>query len=391
MVPMVSSSSNDTSIIQYGSINVVHKLDCYIIRSEKVITSNMEGNIKYLVQQGEKVEKGYKVVELSKDIVDETTRNKLEVIKQRIENLNDNSSLLFQDDVNKLDGEINLTIESIKEYMAKDDLFRVKTLKNELNNKLEKKRIIAGDKSLSGKNIEALKVEQELLEKKINNSMGWVHSPDAGVVSYFIDGYENLLAPQNIHALEWDKLLSIDKEPSDCRLNKVIQGQPIFKIIDSHKWFMIAQLTHEESEYYKLGRAVTFKFSSGDIRGSILKLQENENYDLVIFELSEYTDNHISLRKVNIDVEVVNYEGLKLNNDSIIEKDGKQGVFVLDINRQACFKPIQIIGKDGEYTIVRSNVFYENEGDQIKSIETIKIYDEVVRKAEKVKDGQIVI
>jgi len=386
---MVLASSNDTSIVQYGNIKVVHNLDCIIVRNEKVITSNMEGNIKYLVQQGEKVENGYNVVEISKNTVDETTRNKLEVINKRIESINENSNLLFQDDVNKLDSEINLTIGNIKKNIARDDLFKVETLKNELYNKLKKKRIIAGDKSFAGKNIEALKVEQQLFEKKINDSMGWVSSPNAGVVSYLIDGYENLLNPKNIQVLEWDNLINI-KEASDIRKNEVIHSQPIFKIVDSHKWYMIAQLKHEESEYYKVGKDVTFKFPSNNINGSIINIRKEENYDLVIFELSEYTDNFLSSRKINVDVEVVNYEGLKINNDSIVKKNGEPGVYILGINRQTRFKPIQIIGTDDKYSIVRSNVFNKTDGDKVVSIETINIFDEVVRNAEKVEEGQIV-
>jgi len=89
-------------------------------------------------------------------------------------------------------------------------------------------------------------------------------------------------------------------------------------------------------------------------------------------------------------VTVVNYEGLKIFVDSIIEKDGKKGVYLLDINRNAVFKPIQIIGIHEEYAIIKSNVFYEKKDGETRTIETIKLYDEVVRKAEKVKEGQLV-
>jgi len=389
-IPIVTTSSNDTSIAEYGSIKVVNELDCYIVRSEKTVNSVMEGSIKYLVPQGEKVEKGYNVVEISRDIVDDSTREKLEVINQRIESLNTNENVLFQSDVEKLDIEVAEIINSIKDYNEKKDLIKVEALRIELKNKLQKKRIISGDKSFAGKNMSELQLEQEQLEHKVNNSMGWVSSPGSGIVSYYFDGYENVLNPKNIEVLELDKLNSIDKQPIDLRTDKVINNQPLFKIVDNQLWNIIAWVNHENSEDYEKGKSVVFKFPHGEVKAEIYNKIENETADLLIFKTNEYTEDFLLQRNLKVDVTVVNYEGLKIFSDSIIEKEGKKGVYLLDINRNAVFKPIQIIGFNEEYAIVKSNVFYEKKDGETRTIETIKLYDEVVRKAEKVKEGQLV-
>ncbi|WZL74765.1 HlyD family efflux transporter periplasmic adaptor subunit [Clostridiaceae bacterium 35-E11] len=389
-IPMLISSSNETSIAQYGNIQVVHHLNCYVIRNEQLIISNAEGDIKYFVQEGEKVEKGYKVVEIHKDAVDEITRKKLEVINQRIESLNDNKEYLFQSDVEKLDKEINNIIDNLKQYKEKGDLLKIYQLKKDLESKLDKKRIIVGDKSFAGKNLEALKVEQKQLVNQINNSIIAISSPVSGIISYKIDGYETILNPQNMATIELNKLKNMERSVTDLRGTKVINQQPLFKVVDNNSWYMITWIEKEYLEDYKEGRSVTFNFPQGQIQGKILQIVLDDPKSMVIFEMDEYIEGFDTLRNISLDVVAVNYEGIKIYRDSIVERDGKKGVYVLDINRHASFKPIKIIGYDDTYAIIKSNIFYEKDGEDMKTITTVKLYDEIVRKASKIDQGQVI-
>ncbi|MEW9123055.1 MAG: HlyD family efflux transporter periplasmic adaptor subunit, partial [Thermotaleaceae bacterium] len=369
---------------------IIHKLNCYIIRNEALIKSNQEGDIKYFVQDGERVKKGYKIVEIYKDTIDEVTRNKLELVNQRIESLNENKESLFKQDVEKLDAEIDKIVNDLKEYNEKGDLLKIEALKKELTNRLEKKRIIAGDKSFSGKNLDALKQEQQQLEKKVNNSVSWMISPEPGIISYQIDGYETILTPSNMATLEYEKLKSIEPHVTDLRASKVIRTQPLFKIVDNNTWYMITWLDRELRELYKPGKNIEFKFPQGQIRGQISKIIEHDKDMTVIFKMDEFIDDFYKIRNIDLEAIVVHYEGLKIPNSSIIEKDGKKGVYVLDTNRYATFKRIKIKGYDDEYAIVHNNVFYETEGESTKTIDTLKLYDEIVKNPTRVKEGQMI-
>ncbi|MTI53894.1 HlyD family efflux transporter periplasmic adaptor subunit [Geosporobacter ferrireducens] len=388
--PIVMSSAAETEVVKYDSIQIIHQMTCYIIRNEKLIKSNQEGEIKYFAQEGERVKKGYKIAEIYKDAVDDATRKKLEVVNQRIENLNENKENLFERDVEKLDTEIHKTISQLKEYNEKGNLLKVEELKKELTSKLDKKRIIAGDKSFAGKNLEALKQEQQQLEKKINNSISWMLSPEPGIVSYQIDGYESILNPSNMAALEYEKISKIEPQITDLRVQKVIRTQPLFKIVDNNIWYMVTWLDKGLLDQYKVGRTVEFKFPQGQIKGQIFRVIENDKNIAVIFKIDEYIEGFYKTRNIDLEAVVLNYEGLKVPKESILEKDGKKGVLVLDINRNATFKPVKVKGYDEVSAIVHSNVFYEIEGDQQKAVDTIKLYDEIVKNPSRVKEGQMI-
>ncbi len=387
-IPIIFSLSDNTSIAKYGNIKITENLDCYIIRNEKLIRSNTEGNIQYFVPEGKKVNKGYKVCEISRGNIDDATRKKLEIINQRIENLNIDKDNLFQNDIQKLNKEINGIIQDIKRNKEKGEFQKVYALEKELKNKLEKKNIITGDKSFAKKNLEVLKEEQKQLAQKINNAVMRITSPESGIISYHIDGYETIINPRNMATIQPKSLKKIDKRMTDLKTTKVINNQPLFKIIDNNLWYIITWIEPDWAEYYKLGKIATFKFPNGQIKGKICKTIKNKEEYMVIFQMDEYVKDFLSARKMNLDVTVLDYEGLKVYRDSVVTKDGQEGVYVLDINRYAKFKPIKIIGYDKQYAIIQNNIFYQKDGEDIKAISTVRLYDEVVRNAKKIKEGQ---
>ncbi len=389
-LPMMWSMTKETSIAEYGTIQIIDQLSCYIIRDERLIKSSVEGDIKYFAQEGEKVEKGYRIAEIYKDTVDYTTRRKLEVVNQRIDNIKSDENNLFQSDVTKINEDVEEIIQSIQESKQKNDLLKIEQLKKELDLKLEKMKIISGDKSFAGKNLETLKAEQEQLEEKINASVLRMKSPISGIISYSIDGYEDVLTPQNMTTLESNKLKDIKSEVTDLQTEKVIQNQPLFKVVNSHIWYMITYVEENQLENYKEGKMVTFKFPSGEVKGKIFRVIESKKKNMIVFQIDQYNEKFFNTRKIDLEVIAVNYEGLKLYKDSLIQKDGKKGVYVLDINRYARFKPVKVLGYDEDYIIVQNNIFYEKEGEEIKAVATIKLYDEIVRNASKIKEGQMI-
>ncbi len=63
-----------------------------------------------------------------------------------------------------------------------------------------------------------------------------------------------------------------------------------------------------------------------------------------------------------------------IKNSSLVKKDGKYGVYVLDVNNQANFVLVKIIGYNDDFAIVIGDSFSENG----KFYNTVSFYDEVL-------------
>ena len=72
-------------------------------------------------------------------------------------------------------------------------------------------------------------------------------------------------------------------------------------------------------------------------------------------------------------------EGLIVRNESIVEKNGVQGVYVVDKNDREHFTQVKIISTDGTCSVLKDTTFYDDEGNQVM---TVDVYDTVLRHPE---------
>jgi hypothetical protein len=56
------------------------------------------------------------------------------------------------------------------------------------------------------------------------------------------------------------------------------------------------------------------------------------------------------------------------------------------------FKEVSIVGYNDhdDFVIIKSNFFYKKENEEIKTVKTVKLYDEVVRNGDRIREGQII-
>ncbi|MDD2215123.1 MAG: HlyD family efflux transporter periplasmic adaptor subunit [Eubacteriales bacterium] len=62
--PMVTGALTQTSLVEYGSIQILDEANCYFVREEKVVNAAASGAIQYYFEEGELVRKGTKVLDL---------------------------------------------------------------------------------------------------------------------------------------------------------------------------------------------------------------------------------------------------------------------------------------------------------------------------------------
>jgi putative membrane fusion protein len=382
--------SPSTEIVKFGELSTQKEYECLIVRDEKIVKSTSEGNIKYYAEEGEKVEKYYKICEIYTSDVNDKDREKIKELSSRIDDIEDSKNTLFEVDVDKLDDEIDILINDIRNARIQGDFVKVNGLRSSLENKINKKRRISGDKSFSGANLEKLQGEKSKLENKIKNSILEINSPESGIISYYIDGYEEILTPHNLGKLEYKIIQSMDDTSDKLKYEKVIYNQKIFKITDNTAWYTVIITDFDDADTFKLGRQISIDILDARIKGKIIDKLHDETKSFIIVKTNQYVSGFNKIRKANLNIVKEQYEGLKICKDSIIEKEDQMGVYVLNVNRKAVFKPIKVLGYNDDYAIIRNSFFDVKDGESSKRIYTVKLYDEILRYGKKYKEGDII-
>jgi len=198
-----------------------------------------------------------------------------------------------------------------------------------------------------------------------------------GIVSYFIDGYENYFTPETMRELTYDRVSRLNIDPVNVVREHTRRGEPLYKISDNRQWYMIAWVGMGDVVNYQIGRNVTIELPLGEIRASVLDIVEDGDRWLIIFRTNRYYEDFARIRSAPATIVTSNFNGIALRNESIAVRDGVIGVYIRTRGGTFVFRPIRVIATDGTNSLVEVGFFYNEDGRRVR---TVNIHDEILRR-----------
>ncbi len=198
-----------------------------------------------------------------------------------------------------------------------------------------------------------------------------------GVLSYSIDGYEGMLCPDKMDELKESDVSGIVDDFTNLKKERVAEGEPVYKVYDNSKWYLVAWVSQKAAEKYKKGNGVTIRFKDAEVSASVYgkKLQEDGKVRIIISSDRYYAKLAVSRTE---EVKIITKErtGLIVDNTCIQEKDGISGVYVRDITGEYVFVPINILLSTDKQSVISEGVYYDADGQRVS---TVDLYDEILR------------
>lgn len=332
---------------------------------------------------------------MSKD--KEQLTEKISKLDEKIQKVMEEKETSFPNDVKIIDSEIEIYLySSIKEN---NDVYSIYENKVLVNEKIEKKAKIAGELSPAGSQLKSLIAERTSYEKEINNSEKSVKTTEAGLVSFRVDGYEDLLTLSAIH-----KLTINDLEKIKINNNQIIPiSMSKVKIVNNFECYIAIAMDSEESKEAKLNDTVYLRFdNTGDelITATVEYISDEEEKDgnskrLIFLKIKSNVEELTKYRKINLDVVWWRDKGLKINKDAIktVEVENESGdkikLNAVTIKKSNYTKDayVKIVREAGDFAIIEN---YEDSEliekgfskEQIADRTTLKMYDEALLESE---------
>ncbi|MCI8609260.1 MAG: hypothetical protein HFE73_06415 [Firmicutes bacterium] len=213
------------------------------------------------------------------------------------------------------------------------------------------------------------------------------YSDMRGMVSYFYDELEEVYRPENIDEMSYGTLEQIrnDEEHQVRKASdeEAASGEPIFKIVDNQKWYLVFWVNSDTLNRYEEGKQVIVDFLDGSekrestqIQMKIESLTAQGEQTRILLSCNSYYKDFDRYRIKTCKLITAQTRGIFLETDSIVEEDGQKGVYVVDKFGNYNFTPIRILNQEGELTVAEKNYYYDEEGN---SVETVSNYDEILR------------
>jgi putative membrane fusion protein len=371
---------------EYGTIENIINTKAIVVRDEIVIHASISGEVNYLKEEGERVSSTANVVEIIQNINNQRLNSQLEIINNKINEYSaGQQGSLFKSDLDKINQSIQSVLKDIEVNALEGNMAKVGELRTRLEKEIDKKYAIIQNIGIGSRDYEWLIEEKEKLSNQLNENIETLQSKMPGIVCYAVDGYENILIPSNISSFKASTLSNIKPELVKTNIDRVEVGQPVFKIVENHRWYIAFFTDKKTAELISKKSKIEVR-KKGDMeiipfRVYNISEQQDENV-IVSLTTSHYHGDFLTERILDVEVIVSKYEGLKLPLSTLTEANGEKGVMVVDFNGLAMFKPVEVIGQNEQYVVIK-----EGSGNRRDSI---TLYDKVVLKGKRVKQNQIV-
>lgn len=368
----------DSFLVENGKISYEETVQGYIIRDETVVKGeNYKNGISKIKAEGEKVAKGEAIYRYyTKD--EESLIKQINELDIKIREAMEKESTIYTADIKTLENQIHKKVYDLVEL---NNLQKIKEYKDELNSIITKKAKIAGEYSPSGSYLKQLIEQRSELENTLNSGSEYIKAVKSGVVSYRVDGLEEVLTPSNLASLSKQMLNDLKLKTGEIVSSSNEEG----KVIDNFYCYIACILDNENLKTIdaKVGRTIKIRLlNSQEIQSKIEYIaQEDDDESLVVLKVDKSINELINYRKISMDILWWSESGLKLPNSAI----KYEGDLAYVIRKRVGYTDkiyIKILKQNDKYSVIE-NYSYEElkekgiDKEQLENRKTISLYDEL--------------
>lgn len=349
----------------------------YVIRDEKVVKGeNYKNGMEQIKAEGEKAALNEEIFRYY-SINEENLKQKIAELDTKIQEVMVADTGLVSSDMKILENQIDDKVQNINKIT---DVTKLEEYRKQINELVIKKAKIAGDLSPKGSYLNQLIDERKGYENQLNSGAEYVRAPISGIVSYKVDGLEEVLTPNNFETLNKEYL-----ENLNLKTGKIVAtNDECGKVIDNFSCYIATISSSDDAKQAQVGDKIKVRLSNyQEVSAEITNIVKEENEEvLLIIKLIGQVEELINYRKISFELIWWSASGLKVPNQAIIEENSLNYVVR---NRAGYLSKILINVKEkGEkYSIVEA---YSTESlkelgmsdNDILSYKKISLYDEIV-------------
>ena len=396
MSPLISQLKINLVLVEYGVLEDVSTVKGIIIRNETAHRIPENGNVRWSIQDGQKIAKQQKLADVLVSDEDQALLLQQQLVEMRLKTLHSGGDLAVysEEALQEMNQRMLFLMTDIRHNLKNDQYelaFQNQLMLREMS---EQKELIAVHQNLPEMSVEELEFQKQQIEDRLDNLSHEIRSVDAGILSIGSDGLEKSiptiytdeevpdLMEQVIQLLEDDMMSELDSR--------------YYRIIHEHKWNMFIAVDSTLSQNYERGERVLVRdLTHGkEIRGRLMNVLTKPRCDQAVLHVEFYdelTDWHRE-RQYLLELVQVRHEGLIVPASAVVTDDHDvQSVYRIDVNGHAIRTTVKELGRDESIAVLSTGPLtvasIEPEGEE-RQVQTIRQYDEVIENPDGIIEGQ---
>lgn len=369
----------DTFVVEKGSISYEEAATGYVIRDEYLLQGeNSKNGMVQIKYEDEKVSKGDTVFRYYSDNEDSLIKQISKLDEEINKAIEENESSVKPSDMISIEEQIEDALDAM--YNT-NELRKLEEYTKKIEGYITKKAQIAGEHSPTGSLVKTLIQKRSALEAQLNSNAETIVSPESGIVSYRVDGLEEILKCNDFSYLNKSTLESYDLKTGST----VPQSNEKGKVVNNFVCYIASCMDTEKADGAKVGDKVVLRLSnSKEISAEIIYItEEDDGSKILVFKFKDQIKELIEYRKISFDVIWWKYSGFKISNSAIITDEND---FAYINKKSAGYSEkvlVKVLRQNETYSIVTNYTdeelaelgFTEKE---IKDMVDLKLHDEIM-------------
>lgn len=347
-------ASRDVTVVEQGTIDFAAELPVVVVRDEEVIAVESYGRAHYLVPDQQRVEQETPVVEVFKWGYNDKVMSDLVDVRTKI--LQYESGLLqgtAASELSSINGEIDditreIRIAANAQSAEADD---VVALESQLARLMDERAQYLQSRGADDQQLEEYRKQEQQLAERVNSWRDVWTAPNAGVVSYYFDGYEPLLNAENIREASASQVRSI--LDGTLPMAQIAEGtEPLYRLVNNFQWYIVIPSYESVLEFANDNVfAVEFtEYPDRKFEGTIIGHIVEGSDHLYVMEFNEDIGQLVNTRRATARL-TADFTGFRVPVDAVRQVDGKDGVYVVH-EPDTTFVPVTVRATENSEAIV---------------------------------------
>ena len=365
--------------ITYTVINgYVEKVDdttAALIKQESVLELRKDSSAIPVVEQGKRAAKDEVLAVYKSEDYDEYL-SKINEMDESIASLVKDLPTTYSLDITNIQNEISSVT---KNAYGENSYLKMQEYKSMLDELSYRKVNTLSELSPAGSKIRELIEERKALENQNKMSGDNIKASVSGVVTYKIDGLENIVDFSKVEELSSDKIDEIWGKYKENNINNF--G---IKIINNYSAYLITKVPRGENDkYIKEGSVYKLKLNGNNnnntLEGTLIKNIQTDQFNYSIFHISNGIEDLIDNRLLDVEIIWNREEGMAVLKNAIKRNSEDTYYYVTLVNGgQYMDIPIKIVSSSDTVCIVENFSKEERESLNITTTSTLQMYDVLV-------------
>ncbi len=183
-----------------------------------------------------------------------------------------------------------------------------------------------------------------------------IKAPVAGVVSYYLDGLEEVYSPKNLKELDLSKVETIKSEPRQILPGSQLEeGRPAFKIVNNlEPVYIIAEVSDSQilsEKTRKKSLLLSFSPETKPAEAELLERNFRGQSNRVLLRLGSHLQNLATVRSQTFDIITERFTGYVVPSKAIVIKEGQHGIYMV-YKERVRWKKVDISGMAEEKVVI---------------------------------------